>query len=338
MKGVILCAGKGKRMQPFSVTIPKTMLPVVNRPLVAYCLEKMMKAGIEEIAIVVHPNQQSLIHYLTNYKTKLTLFYQQQQLGIAHALSLVESFVGDDSFLMMLGDNLISEPIDTLVSAFQGNHGSILLSKVENPSEYGIAEIVADRVVNLVEKPAQPTSNLAVIGMYLFSSAIFQAVQSITLSNRGEYEIIDAIQWLIHQGYSISYSTTKASYADVGTIDRWLVANEWMLQDQLGTDIQVGKHTKLENCKLRGPMVIGDHCVLTDAIIGPYVSIGDYARLENCTVSHSICLDYTEICQLTRPVVDSVLGQHAILHGELPKQQQMVKLVLGDHSKLSISE
>lgn len=338
MKGVILCAGKGTRMQPFSLTTPKTMLPVINRPLVAYCLEKFYQAGINEIAVVVHPEQLILIDYLNNLTPKPVICYQEEQLGIAHALKLVESFVDTDSFILLLGDNLIKESMETLITAFEGNHGSILLSEVENPSDYGVAEIVADRAVNIVEKPIHPKSNLAVMGMYHFSPVIFEAIRSIDPSQRGEYEITDAIQWLIHQGYAISYSITKENYTDVGTIERWLVANKWMLSDTMHQDIQVGRNTKLENCIIRGPVVIGDDCVLSNAKIGPYVTIGDDARLENCSISQSICLDHAVIQDLTRPVVDSVIGQYTRLMGDHPKQEQAVRLVLGDHSKMSITE
>ncbi|MCH5583814.1 NTP transferase domain-containing protein [Shimazuella sp. AN120528] len=338
MKGVILCAGKGTRMQPFSLTTPKTMLPVVNRPLVAYCLEKFYQAGIEEIAVVVHPEQHMLIGYLNNLPKKPVICYQKEQLGIAHALKLVESFVGTDSFILLLGDNLIKEPIETLIHAFEGNHGSILLSEVENPSDYGVAEIVADRAVNIVEKPVDPKSNLAVIGMYHFSSVIFKAIRSIDPSPRGEYEITDAIQWLIHQGYAISYSITKENYTDVGTIDRWLAANKWMLFDTMSKNIRIGKNTKLENCILKGPIVIGDNCILSNATIGPYVTIGDNATIENCSISQSICLDHAVIQDLARPVMDSVIGQHTRLLGDHPEQEQAVRLVLGDHSRMSIVE
>ncbi|WP_028776274.1 sugar phosphate nucleotidyltransferase [Shimazuella kribbensis] len=338
MKGVILCAGKGTRMQPFSLTTPKTMLPVMNRPLVAYCLEKFYKAGIDEIAVVVHPEQKPLIDYMSNLTPKPVIIYQTDQLGIAHALTLVESFVNNDSFVLLLGDNLIKEPLETLISAFQGNHGSILLSKVENPSDYGVAEIVEDRAVNIVEKPVNPKSNLAVIGMYHFSPAIFEAVRAIRPSSRGEYEITDAIQWLIHQNYAISYSITDKHYTDVGTIDRWLVANKWMLEDTMHTSIHIGKNTKLENCTVRGPVVIGDHCVLSNSIIGPNVTIGNYAILENCKITNSICLDYATIRDVGKPVIDSVIGQYVRLIGDHQTHDQGVRFVLGDHSRMSISE
>ncbi len=337
MKGVILCAGKGKRMQPFSATTPKAMLPVVNRPLIAYCLDKMINVGISEIAVVVHPDQHPLIQYLDNYPVKTSLFHQTEPLGIAHALLQVKSFIGEDPFLLLLGDNLIAEPIETMIKAFHGNEGSILLSAVEKPSDYGVAEITANQVVRLVEKPIHPPSNLAVIGMYLFSPIIFQAVQAIQPSARGEYEITDAIQWLIEHGYPISYSITTANYTDVGTIDRWLIANEWMLGARLNSDIRIGQLTTLENCTLRGPLIIGDHCHLKNAVIGPYVSIGDHAQLDSCIVNHSICLDYTQIKRLSRPIVNSVLGHHSTLYGEFLREQT-VKLVLGDHSILSIPE
>jgi glucose-1-phosphate thymidylyltransferase len=337
MRGVILCAGYGTRMQPFSFTVPKTLLPVANRPILDHCIAKMVQAGIHEIGIVLNPKQKSIIDHLSKYKDQLSLqyIYQTEPLGIAHALKEAQSFVGDNSFILMLGDNLIAEPIDTLIEADQGNRGTILLSEVDNPSDYGIAEIQTGRVVKLEEKPKHPKSNLAVIGMYLFDSSIFQAIDHIAPSERGEYEITDAIQWMIDQGYPISYSITKKPYTDVGTIERWLSANQWMLAEQLKDQVRSGENTKLENCIIKGPVLIGKNCTIQNATIGPYVSIGDDSVLIDCHIENSICLKGSKIINISSPIISSILGRGTTLQGTSDERKKL-RLILGDHSKMFI--
>jgi glucose-1-phosphate thymidylyltransferase len=337
MKGIILCAGNGTRMQPFSFTVPKTLLPVANRPILDHCIDKMMQAGIQEIGIVINPKQKSIIDYLSKFKHRLAIqfIYQTEPLGIAHALKKAQSFVGDDSFILMLGDNLIAEPIDTLIEAYQGNQGTILLSEVDNPSDYGIAEIRNNRVVKLEEKPKHPKSNLAIIGMYLFDPSIFQAIDHIVPSERGEYEITDAIQWMIDQGYSISYSITNQAYTDVGTIERWLFANRWVLDEQLGDQVQIGVNTKLENCILKGPVLIGDNCTIKNVTVGPYVSIGDGSVLIDCKIENSICLNRSKIINIGSPIVSSILGGGTTLQGT-SEEMKALRLIIGDHSQMFI--
>ncbi|MED0675894.1 glucose-1-phosphate thymidylyltransferase [Aneurinibacillus thermoaerophilus] len=337
MKGVILCAGKGTRMQPFSSTVPKTLLPILNQPILYHCINKMKEVGIREIGIVIHPRQKMIIDYVSAYKGEVTIkyMYQAKPLGIAHALIQVQSFVGDDSFVLMLGDNLIMEPLHTLIQAYQGHKGSILLSQVENASDYGIAEIKNERIIKVEEKPEKPKSNLAIIGTYMLDSSIFEAIQHITPSKRGEYEITDAIQWMIEQGYSISYSITEKPYTDVGTIERWLDANQWTLTEQLGHKVQVGKNTTLENCILQGPVLIGNNCTIKNAVIGPYVSIQDDSMLTDCMVENSICLQNTKIANVQSLICRSIFGQKTIVQG-IPNETEHVHFIIGDHSQISI--
>jgi glucose-1-phosphate thymidylyltransferase len=322
MKGVILCAGKGTRMQPFSHTLPKTLLPVANRPLLDYCLMKMAQAGIKEIGIVMNPQQKPIIDYLSTCNLPVTIHYifQTEQLGIAHALSKAQGFVGNDSFLLMLGDNLIAEPLETLIKASKGNKSALLLAKVENPQDYGIAEISNHRIIGVEEKPQKPRSRLAIIGTYLFDTNIFTAIQHIGPSARGEYEITDAIQWLIDHDFPLAYSITKAPYTDVGTLDRWLIVNRWMLAQELGHEVRVGVQTKLENSVLKGPVLIGSGCTLKNAVIGPYVSIQDGSTLVNCEIENSICLKKTTIQGISSPISGGVFSEHVKLQGiQIPK-------------------
>jgi glucose-1-phosphate thymidylyltransferase len=338
MKGVILCAGKGTRMQPFSSTIPKALLPVANEPILYHCIKKMIEAGIQEIGIVINPKQKMIMDYVAALEVQATIeyIYQTEALGVAHALMQAQSFVEEDSFVLMLGDNLILEPLHTLMEAYKGNKGSILLSEVEKPSDYGIAEIEDGRIVHIEEKPESPKSNLAVIGIYMFDSSIFEAIGHLKPSKRGEYEITDAIQWLIQHGYPISYSVTSKPYTDVGTIERWIRANKWMLTERLGKRIQIGENTKLENCLLQGPVLIGSNCTIKNAVIGPYVSIQDHSVLTDCTIEESICLNHTRVNNVKSPISRSIFGQRTTVQSAVDKVGKM-SLIIGDHSRISIS-
>ncbi|WP_223589455.1 sugar phosphate nucleotidyltransferase [Neobacillus bataviensis] len=338
MKGVILCAGKGTRMQPFSSSVPKTLLPVANQPILNDCIIKMKKAGITEIGIVMNPGQKEIINYISFFhkELKIQYIYQTEQLGLAHALSQAESFISNDSFILMLGDNIILEPLETLIQAFKGNNGAILLTEVKNGSDFGIAEIKNHQVISLEEKPKHPKSNLAVIGMYIFDGSIFDAIRNISLSKRGEYEITDAIQWMINHDYSISYSITKEPFSDVGTIGRWLAANEWVLSKMLGDKVQVGSNTILENCTIEGPVLIGNNCILKNAKIGPYISIQDDSSLINCMVEHSILLKNTKIMNVSPLLSNSIFGINTKLIG-INEEIRNLQFILGSFSQIKNS-
>lgn len=345
MKGLILCAGKGTRLQPLTYSQPKTLLPVANKPVLAYCLESLVQVGIKEIGIVLNPSQEKAIKETIGtgqqFGVQITYLYQRQPKGIADALRAAENFVDLDSFLLLLGDNLIQESLHSLKHALQeeGADGSLMLAEVENPSDYGIAELTQGQVVNLEEKPRLPTSNLAVIGAYAFTPAIFRAVKAIKPSARGEYEITDAIQWLIDQDYTISSFITKQKYSDVGNVERWLVANKWMLEELEQRNQLAQKKSVIKNCTIIPPVIIGRACQLIDSTIGPYVSIASGAKVINCQIENSILLKEASLLFVQQKITDSIFGQYSQVSGSVEQGDKLssldpIEFILGDKSTL----
>lgn len=336
MKGLILCAGRGTRMQPFSHTTPKTLLPVANRPLLQYCIEKLHRVGITEIGVVINPQQKSIEVFLARLETSCTIkiIKQTRPLGIANAVQKAKSFLQDDPFVLLLGDNLLCEELHPLVQAFQGQDAAIMLSRVDNPRDYGIAEIRDGRIVSLEEKPAVPKSELAVIGAYVFQPAIFTSIAELKPSARGEYEITDAIQGLIRKGCSVSYAVTDKPYSDVGTLERWILANRWMLDESHGSRVEIGQNSLIENCTIKGPVLIGDNCRLQNAEIGPFVSVQDGVTLKSCKIADSICLEGSSIHGIEVKIEQSVLGRSTKLHGG--GETKKITFMLGDHSQVAL--
>ncbi|RKD25767.1 glucose-1-phosphate thymidylyltransferase [Ammoniphilus oxalaticus] len=342
MKGLILCAGKGTRLQPFSFSQPKTLLPVAGKAVLQYCVENLVKSGIKEIGIVMHPSQEGIPALIGNgqpFGCHVEYIYQTEQKGISHAVKQAEQFIGKDPFILLLGDNLIGEQLQTLIDSYrkQGSDGAILLSEVENPQDYGIAEIDGNEIVGLEEKPQQPKSNLAVIGAYLFESPIFEAVKAIPPSARGEYEITDAISWLLEQSYNISYTVTEKLYSDVGTVARWLDANQAVMRREWGDKSSIGDNVTLENCKIIPPVIIGANSVLKNAVIGPYVSTQERVHVENCQVASSILLEEASLKDLSTPIVNSVFGREVRLKGRLKGNATELNFTLGDKSSLNLA-
>jgi len=296
MKGLIVCAGRGTRLQPFSYLTSKVLLPVANKPLIFYSLEKLKSLGINEIGIVIQPAQKVLFEEHVgdgvNWDVRITYLFQEKPLGIADAVKQSESFIGSDSFILLLGDNLINQSLAELKDSVLVDHydGALLLGKVENPQEYGIAEIEEQRIIGLEEKPLQPKSNLAIVGAYAFTAQIFKAIHAISPSRRGEYEITDAIQYLIQHGYSISYDITTDPHTDVGTPGRWLEANRWMLQSMPAEETTV-TYESYEGSVFQSPVLIDPSSKLLNCEIGPYVVIGPGVILENCKIEDSIILE-----------------------------------------------
>ena len=337
MKGVILCAGRGTRVQPFSFTTPKTLLPVANRPLLDHCVDKMKAAGIREIGLVISPSQQMIAEQVrTRYRDcSISILMQDQPLGIAHAVAQAQPFVGDERFVLLLGDNLICEPLDALLQAAENHAAAVLLSEVDQPQDFGIATLANGRIVRVEEKPQQPKSRLAVIGAYLFDAGLFRAIRSIRPSARGEYEITDAIQWLLDQGTRIGHAVTQQPYFDIGTRERWLEANAYMLRAQ-EQQVTIGNGTVLENCTLRPPLIIGAGCVLKDAVIGPSVSIQDGCVIDGCAIQTSIVLEGSTVSAKAR-VTESIIGRGCEVTGQ-GRNGETIRCYLGDRSSLIIGD
>jgi glucose-1-phosphate thymidylyltransferase len=339
LKGLILAAGKGSRIQPFSYTQPKTMLPIANKPLLEYCIESLKQADVNEIGIVINPSQKEIINYVNLRRdnlVRITFIYQHQPKGIAHAVKQAEEFLENQPFILLLGDNLIKDPLLSLKKSIENktNSGSIMLSKVDSPKEYGIAEIKNQEIVRLEEKPAIPASDLAVIGAYAFNSSIFEAIDKIPPSARGELEITDAIQWLIDNNHTISYTITINSYTDVGTAERWLIANQWMLQEITNSSLQLIDEKKVKDCLIIPPVVIGQDCTLKNSIIGPYVTIGNGTSIENCKIKNSIILDDAFMKNNACIFSDAIFGRESHIEG---LTGDLVKGIFGDKTKIILT-
>lgn len=319
MKGLILCAGKGTRLYPLTRSYPKTLIPIANIPILQTCIEKLVEQDIDEIGIVIHPSQDAIIKEQIGsgerWNLKLTYIYQEDPLGISDALKQAIAFISGDSFLLLLGDNLITESLSEMSTLIKSNqyHAALMLAEVNNPQDYGIAEVVGQRIVRLEEKPQLPKSNLAVIGAYAFSPSIFNAVAAIPPSSRGEYEITDAIQWLIDQNEPVAYHITEKRNFDIGTMERLLEANRWKL-GQMGAVVS-SKTSVLENCQIIPPVVIGPGCVLRNCIIGPHVSIGAGSSIEGCRIQNSVVLNQVNLKHIPYLVKDTVIGYRSVLTG-----------------------
>lgn len=311
MKGLILCAGRGTRLQPFTYQTSKVLLPVANKPLIFYSLEKLSSLGITEVGIVIQPSQKMLFDEHVGdgeyWGLQITYLFQENPLGIADAVKQSESFIGSDPFILLLGDNLIAQSLTVLKNSILEDHfdGALLLGEVANPQDYGIAEIKEQRIIGLEEKPTQPKSNLAIVGAYAFTSKIFQAIHEISPSRRGEYEITDAIQYLIHQGNSIFYEITTSPYTDVGTPGRWLEANRWMLRN-----MAPDTYESYIGSSFQPPFLIDPSSKILNCVIGPDVVIGPQVILENCKIEDSILLEGVTLsnCTLKGSIVSRQYG------------------------------
>ncbi|NGQ97307.1 glucose-1-phosphate thymidylyltransferase [Brevibacillus sp. SYP-B805] len=321
MKGLILCAGRGTRLHPFSYSQPKTLLPVANHPVLHYCIRKLIEVGIRDIGIVINPTQTQIVEYVgdgSRYQATITFIEQTKPLGIAHAVKIARPFIQEEPFLLLLGDNLLMDSLHQLHQTFlaASAEGALLLGEVDRPQDYGIAEICDGRIVSLEEKPVAPKSRLAVIGAYVFTPAIFEVIHTLKPSGRGEYEITHAIQGLVDKGYPVAHTVTDGLYSDVGTIERWFEANRWMLAEEVGDRVKAGTTSVLRNCECIGPVLIGEHCRLENCRIGPYVSIQDGVEVKNCRwIRESILLENSSLIDVEWIVEDSVFGRSSHLIG-----------------------
>ncbi|CAM4260920.1 glucose-1-phosphate thymidylyltransferase [Paenibacillus endophyticus] len=320
MKGLILCAGKGTRLYPITLNFPKTLIPVANISILQACIEKLTELAIVEIGVVIHPSQEGLIREQVGHGeawgAAITYIYQYEARGISDAVRQAQTFIGEEAFLLLLGDNLISQSLAELKLDVEerGSHGSLLLAEVANPRDYGIAEVLEGRIVQLEEKPKAPKSKLAVLGAYAFDSTIFEAVDHIKPSPRGEYEITDAIQWLIEHGKQVTYHVTEQLNMDVGTVGRWLDANRQMLA-VLPPQNAIHKSVVAENCTIIAPVSINQGCVLKNCVIGPYVSIGADSQIEGCHIENSILLSGVHLKHIPYPLKDTVIGRQSAMTG-----------------------
>jgi glucose-1-phosphate thymidylyltransferase len=352
VKGLVLSGGAGTRLRPITHTSAKQLVPVANKPVLFYGLEAMRAAGITQVGIVVGETRaeiEAAVGDGSRFDLDVTYLPQEAPLGLAHAVLIAEEYLGDEPFVMYLGDNLLKEGIAPFVRDFEESRPDalILLQKVKDPSSYGIAELEDGHVKRLVEKPAEPRSDLALVGVYLFTPAIFESVKAIAPSPRGELEITDAIQHMIERGLRVEPHTVTGWWKDTGKLEDMLEANRLILgtitRDVRGETkectlegaVQIGAGSVLERCTVRGPVVIGQGCRLSDTYVGPYTAISDGVVVEHAEIEHSIILENSRICRLGARMTDSLIGRDCVIaHSDaLPVAY---RFMVGDSSQIGI--
>ena len=358
MKALILSGGKGTRLRPITYTGAKQLVPVANKPILWYGIEEIVSSGITDIGIIISPETGAEVQAKTGtgdrFGAKITYITQEQPSGLAHAVQVAQPFLGDDPFIMYLGDNLIQQDnLSHFLQQFKQTEvdALILLREVANPSSFGVAKVDEyGRVLELVEKPKVPPSNLALVGVYFFSPAIHHAIACIQPSARGELEITDAIQCLIDQQKQVAACKLEGWWLDTGKKDDLLEANRLILDTSLTTSIQgevdaqsqvigrveIGPRSRVINCTIRGPVVIGSDCLLENCFIGPYSSIADRVIMMDTDIEHSVVLQGAQIARIHQRIIDSVIGQRAQLT-VAPRRPKALRFLIGDDSQIELA-
>jgi len=379
LKGLILSGGKGTRLRPITHTSAKQLVPVANKPVLFYGIEAMADAGIEQVGIIIAPETGPEIEAAagdgSRFGVQITYIVQDEPLGLAHAVLTAEPFLGASPFVMYLGDNLLQGGIADLVAAFREHEPDalILLTPVPDPENYGVAELapvttppasgaqpdsVRDgagdtqqgalgHVVRLVEKPAEPATDLALVGVYMFTPTVHDAARAIVPSARGELEITDAIQHLVDAGLRVEPHVVRGWWKDTGRLEDMLEANRLILDNlvkrvegelidsQVDGRVVIEPGARLERTTVRGPAIIGAGAQLSDCYVGPYTAIGERCTISNSEVEHSILLAGCTVCDLDGRMESSLLGRNVtVRRGE--RQPRAYRFMVGDNSDISI--
>jgi len=353
LRGLVLSGGKGTRLRPLTHTAAKQLVPVANQPILFYVLDNLKEAAIEDVGVVISPETGSAIREAVGdgkrWGLRIEYILQDEPLGLAHAVKIARPFLGDDSFVMYLGDNLIGSGISALCQGFVrgGVDATILLKRVSSPSAFGIAEIDGQgRIMKLEEKPKQPKSDLALVGIYLFSPKIHGAIDRIKPSWRGELEITDAIQMILNDGGVVYSHEIHSWWLDTGKKDDLLTANtvvldEWLTrqldgevdqQSEVTGRVRLGHGSRIINSKVRGPAVIGESVHIEDSFIGPFTSIGDGCRILASVLEHCVLLESARIEGVDR-LEDSLMGKGSVVR-KAQGSHQAYRLMIGDDSEV----
>jgi len=354
MKGLILSGGRGTRLRPLTHTSAKQLIPVANRPVLFFGLEAMHRAGIAEVGIVVgdtHADIESAVGNGSQWGLHVEYIHQEAPLGLAHAVLCAEEYLGDEPFVMYLGDNLILGGITNFVHHFLTHRPSslILLAHVRNPQQFGVAELDASgRVTRLVEKPKQPKSDLALVGVYLFDHSIFDACKAIRPSGRNELEITDAIQHLIEHGLRVDAHLVEGWWKDTGRLEDMLEANRMILDSlepamhghvdevsDIHGKVIIESGARIARSTLRGPLIIGENTEIFDSFIGPFTAIGSGCRVEGSEIEHSIVLSDSSILHVGSRIEDSLIGRNACIV-KSNGRPSAYRVMVGDHSRVEI--
>lgn len=350
MKGLVLSGGKGTRLRPITYTSAKQLVPVANKPVLFRVIEAIRDAGISDIGIVIGDTGEEIRNAVGNgrrWDVHVTYIEQDAPLGLAHAVKISREFLGDDRFVMFLGDNCIQGGISPLIKQFGHSdyNSQIVLKEVSDPRQFGVAELDEEgRIVRLVEKPREPHSNLALVGIYMFDAHIWQAVEAIRPSARGELEITDAIAWLVNNNYAVYPYVHSGWWIDTGKKDDMLEANRLILEElepvvegYVSRDSQIIGRVIIEqgaeviNSTIRGPAIIGEYSRILNSYIGPFTSIYHHCLVEESEIEHSIMLEESRIQSLPHRLEDSLIGRNVEI-ARSPLKPKAYRLMIGDNS------
>ncbi len=360
MKGLILSGGAGTRLRPITHTSAKQLVPVANKPILFYGIEDMVEAGIKRIGIVVGETADEIMAAAgdgSRWGAEITYIPQDAPRGLAHCVLIARDFLGDDDFVVYLGDNMLQQKLDGLVTAFEAERAAapdelaaqLLLAHVEDPRQSGVAVLGPDgEVVQLIEKPQDPPSDLAIAGVYLFGPRIHDAVRAIEPSARGELEITDAIQWLVDQGLRVRHEILQGWWIDTGKKDPLLESNRLVLDtitprcdgsvddaSRIEGRVVVEAGAEIVRSTVRGPAIIGSRTRVVDSYIGPYTSVASDCEIVDSELEHSVLLDRSRVISAGR-LNDSLIGKDAeVVRSELAPRA--TRVMLGDHSRVELA-
>ncbi|HVB96667.1 MAG TPA: glucose-1-phosphate thymidylyltransferase [Chloroflexota bacterium] len=353
MKGLILSGGKGTRLRPITYTGAKQLVPVANKPVLFYAIEDLVEAGITEIGIVTGDTGdqiQAAVGDGSQFGARVTYIPQDAPRGLAHGVKISQEFLGEEPFVLFLGDNFIRDGIVSLVDEFRtsGANSQILLYRVANPESFGVADVRGNRIIRVVEKPKVPPSDLAIIGIYMFDHHVFEAIREIKPSARGELEITDTIQVLIDWGLTVVPKIITGWWIDTGKHADMLEANRLILETQepetLGTvddksqvygRVVIQKGAEVRNSVIRGPAIIGENTQVIDSYVGPFSSIYHDCLIQGSEIEHSIILEHSRIVDVPHRIEESLIGRNVEI-ARSPIKPRAYKFMLGDYSKVGI--
>ena len=351
LKGLLLAGGKGTRLRPFTYTGAKQLVALANRPILFHAIDQLTACGITDLGIVVGETKEEVKAAVgdgSQFGASVTYIEQSTPLGIAHGVKIAEDFIGDDPFVLFLGDNILKEGIGRYVEQFRtGCHNSlVLLCPVDEPQNFGVAQLDGDKLVRVIEKPKDPPSNMAVIGIYFFDAHVFDAIRRVKPSARGELEITDTIQRLVDDGLDVRAEVISGRWIDTGKHDDLLEANHLILEDlepQLSgrhdeaSTIQgrvvLQEGAEVVNSHIQGPVIIGERTRIVNSFIGPFTSIYHDCLVADTEISGSVVLEHTRIEKVGHRIEHSLIGRNVEIRGH-QRRPHGYELILGDYSKL----
>ena len=353
MKGLILSGGKGTRLRPLTYTSAKQLVPVANKPVLFYGIEAIAEAGIKDIGIVVgdtHAEIRAAVGDGSRWGVRVQYIEQDAPSGLAHAVKISRDFIGDQPFVMYLGDNLLNKGISKFVREFEEQKpaAQILLTRVPDPQMFGVAQLENGKVVRLVEKPTEPIGDLALVGVYMFGPDVFESVNRIKPSKRNELEITDAIQDLIDRGLTVRPHIVDGWWKDTGKLEDMLEANRLILEtfeprtegtvdaeSRVEGKVVIEEGAVVQRSVIRGPAIIGRGAHIVHAYVGPFTSIGNDVTIQDSEIEHSIVLEGSSVRNLANRVIDSLIGKNVRIYRE-PVKPSAYRFMLGDNSEVGI--